>query len=237
VRAGNEDAFAVLPHLGLFAVADGMGGAAAGEVAARMVLDGLREAFEDCDVTWPRSAGVPRREPGAALLAAAIHRANHRIRHEASRDADKTGMGTTVAGLLVHEDRVALAHVGDSRIYRLRGRRLERLTEDHSWVGMMVQRGLLTAEEAETDARRNVLLRAVGGHEVIEVDTRWDAATAGDVYMLCSDGLHGALSDGELGAVLLAHHDLVRAANALVERANDAGGPDNITVVLVRLGG
>ncbi len=140
VREGNEDSFAVLPDLDLFMVADGVGGAAAGDVASRMAIECVREAFENREMTWRMAAGEERRTPGARLLSAGLHRANTRIRGLAAVEPDKAGMGTTFAAVLTLADRVVIAHVGDSRVYRLRGRRLDLLTEDHSLLSVTMQK-------------------------------------------------------------------------------------------------
>ena len=238
LRQGNEDSFAVLHHLGLFMVADGMGGAAAGEVASRMAIDCVREAFENPDMTWP--AWVSARSPGgqeASLLVAGIQRANTHIFNISQRYPDKRGMGTTFAGLLALDDRLVIVHVGDSRVYRLRGRRLDLLTEDHSMLNAFIQAGMWDPEEADTFPHRNAITRAVGVDDELEVDTRVDVPHPGDTYMLCSDGLHGVLDDRQLATVLLKEEDLTVAVARLIELANDNGGPDNVTVVLVRIAG
>lgn len=145
-------------------------------------------------------------------------------------------MGTTFTGILVLEDRLAVAHVGDSRAYLLRGGRLDQLTHDHTLVNELVDSGAMTREEAESSRLRNILSRALGGEERVVVDGRLVAAKAGDTLLLASDGLHGVVRDRDIAAVLLGERDLTRAATKLVERANDAGGPDNVTVVLIRIG-
>ena len=238
VRDGNEDSFAVLPHLGLFMVADGIGGARAGEVASRMALDCVREAFENVDMTWPAEAGTrPEQRPNASSLIAGIHRANSHILSISRRYADKAGMGTTFAGLLVLDDRLVIAHVGDSRVYRLRGRRFDLLTEDHSLLNAWVHAGVWNPEDSATFPHPNVITRAIGLEDQLEVDTRLEAPQVGDVYLICSDGLHGMLDHRELASVLLQYEDLTLAVERLIELANDRGGLDNITAVLVRITG
>jgi serine/threonine protein phosphatase PrpC len=229
VRATNEDCYLVRTDLGLYAVADGMGGAAAGEVASTMAIDTVREEVED--------SGAPRPAHAAPLLLlGGVELANTLIRETAKGDPRKRGMGTTFTGMLLFGGRIAIAHVGDSRAYLLRGPRFEALTEDHSWVAAMVQAGALTPEEAATSRRRNEILRAVGVEERVQIDTRLASAEPGDVYLLCTDGLHGVLDDDDIADVLRAEHDLTRAAQCLIERVLDAGGPDNVTTVLVRIG-
>jgi protein phosphatase len=229
VRAANEDALLVRPDLGLYAVSDGMGGAAAGELAAHMAIDAVREEIEGSGALHPAHAGP-------LLLRSGVETANALIHAIGEADPRKRGMGTTFTGLLVFGGRIALAHVGDSRAYLLRGRRFEQLSEDHSLVAELVRAGALTPEEAATSPRRNELVRAVGVDIDVEVDTRIAAVEPGDVYLLCSDGLHGYVDDETIAAVLRAEQDLTRAAHCLIAQALDAGGYDNVTVALARVG-
>jgi serine/threonine protein phosphatase PrpC len=229
MRATNEDAYLVRPDLGLFAVADGMGGAAAGEVASRMAVDTVCAEIEDSGALQPAHAGP-------LLLAGGVDVANALIHATAQGDALKRGMGTTFTGMLVCGGRIAIAHVGDSRAYLWRGGRLAQLSEDHSWVAAMVRAGALTPEEAATSPRRNEIQRAVGAEERVQVDTRMIAAEPGDVYLLSSDGLHGLVPDPIIDETLRTERDLTRAAQRLIDCANDVGGDDNITVVLIRIG-
>jgi protein phosphatase len=235
-REGNEDSVAVLPQLGLYMVADGMGGAAAGEVASRMVLDCVREAFEDIDMTWPSTAGERAGgKPDATLLVASIQRANALIASISRRHADKQGMGTTFAGLLVAEDQLVIAHVGDTRVYRLRDRRLDLLTEDHSLLNEFIRRGMWDPAEADVFPYPNVITRAVGTHDELEVASRVEVPQPGDVFLICSDGLHGLVDHREIASVLLKYDDLTLAVGRLIDLANRHGGHDNITAVLVRV--
>ena len=218
-RQSNEDAY--LEREPLFAVADGMGGARAGEVAARMAV----EAFDDSP------------EPGARpeeLLRGVATEANRRIYEMAQGDSEHAGMGTTLTAALVEGREVAVGHVGDSRLYRLRDGRLERLTEDHSLVEELVRQGRLTPEEAETHPQRSIITRALGPEPSVEVETFTDVARAGDVYLICSDGLSGMVAEDEMAAILERSGTLDEAAKRLVEEANRAGGRDNITVILFR---
>ncbi len=234
VRAQNEDSFAVVPQLGLFMVADGIGGAAAGEVASRTAIEQVQWAVEDGETTWP-SDGISGPESGPRRFIAGIHRANRAIRALARRDPLMKGMGTTFAGVLVLERCAVVAHVGDSRVYRLRDGELERLTRDHSLANHLVEMGLLMPEEVDTFPRRNVITRAVGTHETVEVDTRIVDLRPGDAFLLCSDGLHGELDDAEIVSLLRAHPNPVTAVAKLIDRANEKGSANNVTVVLVRL--
>jgi serine/threonine protein phosphatase PrpC len=233
-RETNEDAYAVVPRAGLFIVADGMGGHAGGEVASRMTVCAVRSALEAPDGTRSIGLPAPSSANGLLQLRASIELANAEV--HAAAVADATNMGTTLTALLVLGDRVALGHVGDSRAYRLRGRTLERLTDDHTYVNMLVNAGAITREQARTSELRHMLARAIGTDPAVEIDTRLLHVDPGDTFLLATDGLHGVLDDGMIAAILLGESDLTRAAAELVGRANDAGGPDNVTVVLVRIG-
>ena len=221
-RNANEDALFESAGAGLFAVADGMGGARAGEVAAQAAVDQLAGLQDSEDV-------------GERELAACVEQANERI-HELSQGDDAlSGMGTTMTTLAVGDGEIAIAHVGDSRAYRLRGGELERLTHDHSLVDEMVRAGRLTPEEAEVHPQRSIITRALGPEPHVEVERMTYPARSGDVYMICSDGLTTMVPEDAMSAVLRARSSLKQAAEELVRAANEAGGRDNITVVLFRL--
>jgi serine/threonine protein phosphatase PrpC len=221
-RRANEDAlYARSP---LFAVADGMGGAQAGEVASRIAVEILG------------AASVPEGD-AERRLAEIVQEANERI-HEASRsDEHLAGMGTTMTVLLVGEAEVTIAHVGDSRAYRLRGDTLERLTDDHSLVEEFRRQGRLTItdEEAENHPQSSIITRALGPESRVEVDTRTWPGRAGDVFLLCSDGLTAMVKESLIAETLRGAPSLRDAGERLIDAANDAGGRDNITVILVRL--
>lgn len=229
VRATNEDAYEVSPALGFFAVADGVGGARAGEVASRLALDVVRASIEDAAAAWPEGMGAP-------LLVGAVQAANARVHAEGCSDRARAGMGTTFTGLLVLQHRAVVAHAGDSRAYLLRRRELHRLTKDHTLVNAYLEAGVLTEEKAAVSEVRHVITRAVGARKMLEVDARRVAIEPDDIFLLASDGLHGVVDDDAITGILLGERDLPRAAAQLVERANAAGGPDNVTVVLVRIG-
>jgi serine/threonine protein phosphatase PrpC len=219
-RRANEDSH--LARAPLFVVADGMGGAQAGEVASRIAVESFQGGLAD--------PAAPE-----AALAELTQQANARI-HELSHDhADQAGMGTTLTAVYVGDSEIAIAHVGDSRAYLLRDGTLERLTEDHSLVDELLRQGRLTPEEALEHPQRSVITRALGPEVAVDVDTRSYSARGGDVYLLCSDGLTTMLSEDRLAELLLAHATLRDAGEALIAAANDAGGRDNITVVLLRL--
>jgi serine/threonine protein phosphatase PrpC len=219
-RRDNEDsAYARAP---VFVVADGMGGAQAGEVASRIAI----EAFE---------AGLSGGGSPEERLRARVQEANQQIYERSRADRQRAGMGTTLTAAYVDDAHVAIAHVGDSRAYLYRDGTLQRLTQDHSLVDELVRRGKLTEEQAAEHPQRSIITRALGPEPDVEVDTWTYPARAGDVVLLCSDGLTSMISEGRVREVLAAHDDLDSAADALIAEANDAGGRDNITVVLFRL--
>ena len=223
VRRRNEDAFVLDPPL--FAVADGMGGAQAGEVASRLAAAAFRE-YHDADRLAPdeRAAGDhPGGQP--ADLRAGPH------------GLGRSGMGTTVTAALLTGGRVILGHVGDSRAYRIRDGELEQLTEDHSLVGDLMRSGRLTPEEAEAHPQRSVITRALGTDPEVDVDTISVEAEPGDLFLLCSDGLTTMVADDDILGILAAAPTLGDAARELVRAANTGGGEDNVTVVLFRVEG
>jgi serine/threonine protein phosphatase PrpC len=219
-RRANEDS--LLARAPLFVVADGMGGAQAGEVASRIAV----ESFEP---------GLPETPHPELELAGLARAANARIHELSHAHAEQAGMGTTLTAVYVGEQEVAIAHVGDSRAYCLRDGQLLRLTDDHSLVDELIRQGRLTPEEAIEHPQRSVITRALGPEGIVEVDTRSFRARDGDVYLLCSDGLTTMISEEEIAMALLAHERLRDAGEALIAAANHAGGRDNITVVLIRL--
>jgi serine/threonine protein phosphatase PrpC len=220
-RESNEDALFVAPPM--FAVADGMGGARAGEVASELATKAFEEHGE--------SADPPERQ-----LTALAQQANRRIYDLASSDDSLRGMGTTLTGAMVSDREVAIGHVGDSRAYRLRDGALEQLTRDHSLVAELERSGQISPEAAEHHPQKSIITRALGPEPDVEVDTYTVPARAGDVFLLSSDGLTGMVSDDELAAILGKAPSLEEAAASLVRAANQNGGKDNITVVLFRLG-
>jgi serine/threonine protein phosphatase PrpC len=222
-RRRNEDAFVHEPPL--FAVADGMGGAKAGEVASRLAAAAFRE-FHEADQLAPEDR-----------VAAIIQEANKRIYERARSDAEASGMGTTITAALLVGDSVAIGHVGDSRAYRLRRGRLEQVTEDHSLVADLVRSGRLTPEEADTHPQRSVITRALGTDVEVDVDTFTVDAEPGDLFLLCSDGLTTMVDDEEITRTIDRSGTLEDAARALLKAANRAGGEDNVTVVLFELAG
>jgi PPM family protein phosphatase len=218
VRRRNEDAFVCDPPL--FAVADGMGGAQAGEVASRLAAAAFHE-YHEADALDPE-----------ARLRSIIQEANRRIYARASTDPHASGMGTTITAALVTGARVSVGHVGDSRAYLFRDEVLEQLTEDHSLVADLVRSGRLTPEEAEAHPQRSVITRALGTDAAVSVDSFSVEAKPGDVYLLCSDGLTTMLSSDSVRRALAETSSLEEAARRLIGEANAAGGEDNVTVVL-----
>ncbi len=219
-RPANEDAlFARAP---LFAVADGMGGARAGEVASGIVVETLQEGMPDSGSEEER-------------LVELVRDANRRIHRLARDDEKRAGMGTTLTAAYVGDGSVSFAHVGDSRAYRFRDDELEKLTHDHSLVGEMVRRGKLTEEEAEEHPQRSVITRALGPEAAVEVDSFSTPARAGDLFLLCSDGLTSMVEQQSLAGILRDASSLSEAGQGLIDAANERGGRDNITVVVVDL--
>jgi PPM family protein phosphatase len=238
-RPHNEDSIEVCEELSLFAVADGMGGHAAGEVASRMAIETLREfvahAARDHDFTWPFGVDETRSHPENLLLTA-FHLANRKVCQLAGENADYMGMGTTLAVIYVANEQAYIAHVGDSRVYHWRDNSLELLTMDHSWVNEQLQRHIITENEARTHRWRNVITRALGNRLDLEVDLKAVDILPGDLFLICSDGLTGMLDDTQVREILAEESvDLGLACDNLIEAANKAGGLDNISVVLVRI--
>src|ERR671910_2296719 len=219
-RQGNEDNYYV--RAPLFVVADGMGGAQAGEVASELAV----RQFE---------AGLPDGRAPADALSELIRAANAEIHNQARDDPQLAGMGTTVTAAYLDGDTVVVAHVGDSRCYLLRDGDLIRLTRDHSLVGELVARGKLTEAQAEAHPQRSVITRALGAGADVEVDVEAFPARAGDLFLVCSDGLTGMVHEPQLKPLLEQPGSLEQVGRSLIAAANEAGGRDNITVILFRL--
>jgi PPM family protein phosphatase len=240
-RTHNEDALLLLPEESLFCVADGMGGHASGEVAARIAVEEMAEFFRttghDEEATWPYKMD-PARGYDENRLVAGVKLANLRIFERAASDARLRGMGTTLvaASFPKGAGTVLVAHVGDSRAYLLRGGALRQLTEDHSLLNDYRKSRALTPEEIETFPHKNVIVRALGMKDEVAVDLVRERVEDGDLVLLCSDGLSGMVPDGRIAEILRAYpRDLRGAAQALVDAANDGGGQDNVTCVLVQV--
>ena len=238
-REANEDSLIVAPEIGLLAVADGMGGHAAGEVASRIVTDTLREfiggassgLIDEPDASTGRSLSNDARR-----LSAAIRLANDRIFQSIAAREELRGMGTTVVAALVSPGKLTLANVGDSRAYLLRGGALRQMSADHSWVQEQIDLGLLSAAEAHRHPFRNIVTRALGSRQDIDADLREEGLLPGDILLLCSDGLNSMVDDDAIRRILSACGDNPTAAcDQLVDCANAAGGEDNITVIVARV--
>jgi PPM family protein phosphatase len=224
-RRANEDSY--YARAPVFVVADGMGGAQAGEVASRLAVEVFERGLGDGDGDGAGS--------GEELLARRVHAANTRIHEKSQAEEEHAGMGTTITAAHVGEYDVAIAHVGDSRAYRLRGEEFVRLTEDHSLVEEMRRRGQLTAREADEHPQRSIITRALGPEPDVLVDTSSWRGAAGDVYLLCSDGLTSMVPEERIADIMRAARSLRDGGHALIDAANEAGGRDNITVILFRL--
>ena len=229
IRAGNEDSLYAdaTPSRGLFIVADGMGGHAAGEVASAMAVQIVARELDGLAVQAPDAAERMDR---------ALREANRAIYERTARESEKQGMGTTASVLVLAGASYLIGQVGDSRVYRLRGGALEQLTRDHSYVQEQVDAGLLTPEQAKYHPYSNVITRCVGANPAVEPDVFAGEVQAGDVFLLASDGLTGMVDDRRLQQLLSSPAGPARVVDALIAEANGRGGLDNITAVLVRVG-
>ena len=238
-RSANEDSLSVREDLGLFVVADGMGGHAAGEVASRAAVEAI-VAFVDAtvamspDQTWPIPFD-PAQSANANRLGAGFQMGNRRIAEQIASSSELTGMATTAVAVLIDAEIGTLAHVGDSRAYRLRDGQLERLTQDHSWVEEQISVGALSETAARKHPWRNIVTRALSGSDDLEVDIKEVPLEQGDRLLLCSDGVFTVLSDDQIGEVLRRETDLDTLCHALIRGANDGGGPDNVTAVVLEV--
>lgn len=235
-RPHNEDAFLNNDELRLYLVADGMGGHAAGEVASHEAVDAIYGVVKRGVGTLPPLGDG--RDPAAVhavsrLMESSVQAATYMVHSMAQLDSTKSGMGTTMSALLLHDGFAVTGQVGDSRIYLMRHGEAHQLTEDHTYVNWQLRAGLITPEQAEKSPKKNVITRSVGNHDYVEVDVRVVPLHAGDRLLVCSDGLHGYLRDGDLEPVVALGIDA--AASRLIALANERGGKDNITVVLVEI--
>jgi serine/threonine protein phosphatase PrpC len=239
VRTINEDSSLWEPELGVIAVADGMGGHNAGEVASQLALDSVRAFLQKSasgdEFTWPFGV-VPKLSFAANRLMTAIKVANHRVFRASEESTEYTGMGTTVVAVLLDGAHLAYSGVGDSRIYSFDGTHLRQITRDDSWIEMLMKESGLDASAFERHPMRHVLTSVVGARPELEVTVEELDLTDGQTIMLCTDGLHGALKTADVEAVLKRESDLDRAAAELVETAVERDGKDNVTVTLARYG-
>lgn len=236
-RKGNEDSFIINDEEGLFVVADGMGGHAAGEVASRLAVESIEEFVRmtgsDREITWPFEIddSMPL---DANRLKIALRLANRKVIKFPEERHEYQGMATTVVSMLFSDSTIYIGHVGDSRAYRVRDGQITQLTNDHSWVNEQVVSGVLTSNQARNHPLRNVVTRAVGSRWDLQVDLLTEDAKDGDLYLLCSDGLSTMLDDDEILQILKAASTAEAACERLIERANEAGGEDNITAIVIR---
>jgi protein phosphatase len=237
-RKGNEDSLHLNPEQRLFVVADGMGGHAAGEIASKVAVDAINEFVcltgGDEEITWPFGLDENISYDGNRLKTAIRH-ANRKVLEATKEKTEYEGMATTVAAVLVDGDVANIGHVGDSRIYLLSGDEFTQLTSDHSWVNEQIQSGVISADQARGHPLRNVVTRALGGRTDLAVDMQTRKMQEGDLLLICSDGLTTMVSDEDIERVLReAEGDVEKGASDLVAAANERGGEDNITVVLLK---
>ena len=240
VRQNNEDAFVADPDLGIFLVADGMGGHASGEVASRMAADLLRQFIAQANEEYkaaPSEESTAVLSTPANLLVKAIRLANQKIYHASQEQSAYRGMGTTLVTVYFPSlSTPVIANVGDSRLYRLRGQKIEQVTEDHSLVWEQYRQGLIVKEALAQSPQKNIVTRALGIRPTVDVDVRELEMEPGDFLLLCSDGLSDLVQDEELFAVVKAvSGDLQQACDDLIRLANQRGGKDNITLLLIHI--
>jgi len=237
VRSNNEDSYKIVEPLNLFVLSDGMGGEAHGEIASAMAVETVVKHCLDIEAN-PAAQVIGPTQPNWSArtkrLSTAVHLANRKIFKSAEENPDQHGMGATLTAVWIDSAKLSIAHVGDSRAYLLRGGSLLQLTRDHSLVAEQVRRGILTAAEAEESDMQSVLLRALGAQAEIEVDAEEHTLFPRDALLLCSDGLTRLVTDPEIAGTLQAETNPGKAAEKLTALANERGGPDNITVVIVR---
>ena len=240
-RTSNEDSYCTRPELGLYVVADGMGGHVAGEVASRVAVETIQNfiaetAGADKNRTWPFPF-----EPEISLegnrLKAAFKLANRQIANAMADSADLRGMATTASAVLVGKNNACVGHVGDSRVYALRAGTLQQITDDHSWVEEQVRAGTMTASAARQHPWRNVVTRALSGGNDPEIDTVELSPARGERFLLCSDGLSGVVPHDTIARILSTTHGLEAMCEQLIAAANEGGGPDNITVLVLEVAG
>jgi protein phosphatase len=238
IRTNNEDNFGYDARYGIFVLCDGMGGQAAGEVASKMAVDVVLQYFRDAAARgeWQQVgepfAGVS--EQGRAL-ASAIRLANQSIHEASQQQAGRAGMGSTIVAVLIHDEGLCIANVGDSRIYLVRQGSIQQLTQDHSLVMEQVRRGYITREQAERSEMQNIILRALGSEESVDPDVEDLVALNGDLLVMTSDGLTKYLRDEEIMETVSSSESLQSACDALIEKARQRGGDDNITCLLLKI--
>lgn len=232
-RSRNEDSYAVEPDYGLFIVADGMGGHTDGDTASstavRKTAEFAKTALADSEITWP--FGIDHTAPREInIISTGIRLANKSVFSESK------GMGTTIVALLIKDETAYICHVGDSRAYRIRDNKIRQITEDHSLVAEELKRGAITKEQARNYPLRHVITRAVGMTPDVRSDCNIENIMSGDIFLLCSDGLSGMLEDDEILDIILKNKSADEQCKKLIKEANEKGGNDNITAVVVRCG-
>lgn len=237
-RDHNEDSYAVLNEYGLYIVADGMGGHRAGDVASQIATDSISEFFRSTandDATWPIAFDANLTEDENRLLSGILI-ANRRIFERSIRSRECAGMGTTVVGAVFsrRRNRFYVGHVGDSRAYRIRAGTIQQLTRDHSLINDYLMAMPEMTEEQRAELPKNVITRALGMHDNVNVDLMSDEPRIGDVYLLCSDGLSGMITDEQIRDIVVSSRDTMEMCRRLIEQANENGGDDNITVLVVK---
>ena len=239
VRSHNEDSVTYDAEIGLVVLADGMGGYNAGEVASGIAVSVLsREVRHHLEGARPEQLDDSGEELGVALLRDNVKKANLSIFRAAQSQPQYAGMGTTIVTALFYDDRVAVAHVGDSRMYRLRGDTFEAVTRDHSLLQEQIDGGLISKEDARLSKNKNLVTRAVGIDDDVVPEIQVQEVQVGDIYLLCSDGLNDMVEDEDIGMTLqMLQNNLPLAATQLVQQANDNGGRDNVSVILVKVKG
>ncbi|MCW8858765.1 MAG: Stp1/IreP family PP2C-type Ser/Thr phosphatase [Deltaproteobacteria bacterium] len=223
-RSNNEDNYSTLVEKGLFIVADGMGGHAAGEVASRIAIETVLQELETSDLDHPQQK-----------LLSAVEKANQAVEQAAHDNPDWRGMGTTLSVLLLHQRQGYLAHVGDSRMYRQQGTKFEQMSDDHSLIGEQLRQGIITAKQAQNSSLGNILLQAIGITPELDICQKKFPLSEGDRYLLCSDGLSDVVSDAEIMEVLEQEQPINLLCQKLIDKALTAGGKDNITVLLIQI--
>jgi protein phosphatase len=237
VRSVNEDRILIEPELGCFAVCDGMGGQRCGEVAADMAIDLLKH-YVDCsrdpkEVTWPFGYNVTLSLDANRLLTS-IRLANRQVTRRSDQDIQCSGMGTTIVAVICRESSLAVANVGDSRIYRFRSRQLEQLSQDDTMAYLMLGKGVITAEGAASHPMRSILTQSIGSQADLDVHIRNEEVAPGDAFILCSDGLYGAVSNDSIVDAMQSSEAAKPAAEMLLKRALDAKAADNVSAIVLR---
>ena len=236
VREHNEDAIASDLSIGLLLLADGMGGYKAGEVASEIAALMIAAELTESMQHGTRSQSLPRRLSESKIMIDAVKKTNATIYHISQNEPQCAGMGTTLVVAIFTDNQLIVGHIGDSRLYRLRGEILTQLTEDHSLIQEQINAGLISLEQAEVSTKKNLVTRALGVDEEVELELQVFEVAVGDVYLLCSDGLSDLVKDVAIAKILVdANDNMIVAANKLIETANENGGSDNISVIIAQV--